>query len=304
MKEIISLLLGLILIASLMIVPVSAAPGETKYGDVKKVSDSDIDMSNADKNEPAWANAVQVALGRNRDDDAEKATGTVSLLWSDTAYYAYFEINDKTITSDPDKAATIQPWVTDSVEIFIEPGNAGEFCEQFRVDVDGIPSYYPKDGAWTDDLYIGATAISDCQPVPAGHMTWAVKTEGDKYFVKMKVTYFGSAAAGDVGMHFQINDIDEVGGGNTCTWPTNNEADSWQADAYGWVTLVNEPAYVAPVVVEETPAAENPVVDDVPAVVTPSPAPSPATGDNGIVVLIAMVILAGAVVYGKKVFVK
>ena len=314
MKKIISLTVAVILVLSLAIIPVSAAAGEIKYGDVKKVNDSDIDMSNAEKSEPAWENAVKVDIARNRDDDADKATGTVYLLWSDTAYYAYFDITDKTPISDPDKAATIQPWVTDSVEIFIDAGNTGDFCEQFRIDRDNIPSYYPKDGAWTDDLYIGATAISDCEPVPPEHMSWAVKLDGDKYYVKLKVTYFGTVTPGDAGMHFQINDIEEEGGANSCTWPTNNEADSWQADAYGWVTLVDEPAYVAPVAVDEPAVADT--VDDtamgggdenvhVEPAAAPAPVAVPVTGDNGIIVFAVIIILAGMMaVYNRKILVK
>jgi len=115
-------------------------------------------------------------------------------------------------------------------------------------------------------------------------------------------------------LHLQINDRDE-GGTQSVTWPANNEASSWDAFAYGYVTLIDEPAVAA------TPApAEEPQVDETaagggdvnvhaeavpaPAVVAaPAPAPvsAPVTGDAGIIVFVVMMITAAGIVISKKI---
>ena len=297
MKKTIALFLAIFLIAGLAAIPVSAAPDGPKYGDVKKVNDSDINMSNADK-DAAFNTATAIALTTTSTGDDTVATGTVYLVWSDTSYYAYFEINDKTPVSDPDKPAAQQPWVTDSVEYFIDEVNGGEFCEQFRVDRDGVPSYYPQGGAWPNDMMIGVTDISGLDPVPANYMSWSVKTDGDKYYVKMKISKLGNMKAKDVGVNFQINDITEVGGACTNTWPANYTGSSWNSDVFGYVTLVNDPAVVA----AAAPAATEPVQEAAPAavvdtpavVVAPAPAAAAKTGDCGMI--LALLALAASAV--------
>ena len=298
MKKIISLALAILMMAALLVIPVSAAAGQNKFGDVKKVDDSDIDMNTADMSEPAWENALKVPLERNRDANAAAAKGDVYLLWSDTGYYAYFDITDTTPVSDPSRAANLEPWVTDSVELFIDETNEGAHCEQFRVDRDGSPSYYPKAGEWTAGMLIGATAVSTSDPVPASYMSWKVKAEGDKYYVKLKVTFFESVTAKDVGIHFQINDVEVEGGGNTCTWPAANEADSWASEAYGFITLVNEPAYIP--VVEVAPAA---AADDSAAVSAPvavAVVSAPQTSDMSIIMAIGTMLTSGAALLISK----
>ena len=271
-------------------------------------------MSDPMNTEPAWANALAIPLTRNSADDATAATGTVYLLWSDKAYYAFFDIKDTTIMGDQGTAATQTPWTEDSVEFFIDPDNAGAHCEQFRVDTQGVPSYYPKDGAWPDDMKIGVTDISGLGAVPANYMSWAEKTDkaNNKYYVKMKITFFPTVTAKDVGVHFQINDIST--GAETNTWPAGNEATSWTADLYGYVTLVNDPAVppataapadttAAPAAPATTDAAAPAPAAAIPA--SPAASPAPATGDNTIAVFAVMMIAAiGAVVLRKKLFVK
>ena len=297
MKKIISLALAILMMAVLLI-PVSAAAGSNKFGDVKKVDDSDIDMSTADMSEPAWQNALKVPLERNRDANAAAAKGNVYLLWSDTGYYAFFDITDTTPVSDPSRAANLEPWVTDSVEFFIDETNEGVHCEQFRVDRDGSPSYYPKAGEWTAGMLIGVTAVSTSDPVPASYMSWKVKAEGDKYYVKLKVTFFDSVTAKDVGVHFQINDVEEMGGGNTCTWPAANEADSWAADVYGYVTLINEPAYIP--VIEEVATETAPAAEENKAPVAAAVVSAPQTSDMTIIMAIGTMLTSGAALLISK----
>ena len=294
MKKILVVLLAFAVLAA-MAVPAFAAPGMTKYGDVKKVSDGDIDMSHAEMTEPAWANAAKVNI--NHLDDGE-AFGDVYLLWSDNALYAFFDITDITPdATDNGRAAENAPWEEDSVEWFIDITNGGDHCEQFRVDRFGVPSYYPHQGAWMDDFYIGVTQISDCEPVPPGHMSWAVKVDGNKYYIKMKVTFFGTISAGDVGMNFQINNY-----GGTPVWPTGYEGSSWTPDVYGFVSLINELAYIPPPPVEENApeaAGGGEEAPEPPPVQRPT---APTTGDAGVIALIALMAVAalGVAAFRKK----
>ncbi|MCL2772973.1 MAG: CBM9 family sugar-binding protein [Oscillospiraceae bacterium] len=312
MKKFVSLLLVVLMIASVSVVaiiPVSAAADQNKYGDVKKVSDSDINMSDAMNTEPAWANALAIPLTRNSADDATAAHGTVYLLWSDTAYYAFYDITDTTIMGSIGKAEAQSPWIEDSCEFFIDADNAGTFCDQFRVDTQGVPSYYPDAGAWPDDMKIGVTDISGLDPVPANYMSWAVKVDkpNNKYYIKMKITFYSSVTAKDVGVNFQLNDVTDADGTMSNTWAAGNEATSWDVNLYGYVTLVNDPAYVAPVTDVAAPADTNApaAVADTAAPVAATPISAPITGDNSLAIFAVMVIAAaGVVIFRKKMSVK
>ena len=306
MKKTIALILAVMMIAALAIIPVSAAPGNENFGNVKKVSDSDIDMSNGER-DAAWDYALAIKV----DDDTGGGTidGTTWVLWSDTAFYFYTEVNDPTPVSvdlsDWEDGEYFDAWISDSVEIFISvegdsgnldvtpTGNFDDACWQFRVDRDGIPSSYQRNGGWTDDFMCGSSVNKD-------RFSWAVKQDGNKYYVKMKITMLGAPHAGELGLQVQINDLEEEGGGAPQV-RANGASGSWDADQYGYVVLVDEMAYVAPVEVE--PAVVDEIPDDSPIVAISAPAPAPAaqTGDTGMIILVlSMIALAAGVVVFKK----
>ena len=308
MKKIIALILAVIMISALFVVPVSAAAGNQNFGNVKKVSDSDINMKSGDKDEAFnYALAIPVKTG-----DPDYATGTAYVLWSDTAIYIFTEVNDATpfLLGQPDDGEYFNAWETDSVEVFIEVdgdqgdldartmGNAGDACWQFRIDREGMPSSYQRSGAWTDDFLVGSAANK-------GRFEWAAKQDGNKYYTKHKITML-TLKAGEVGLQLQINDLlDEGEEGPQIR--LGDIGGSWNADEYGFVVLVNENAIPAPAVIDvpaDVPAVVPAVVEDAPAVVAPAPKPAaPKTGDTGIIIL-AAVMLAGAVVFRKKIAVK
>ena len=313
MKKIIALILAVLLIATLTFIPVSAAPGETKYGNVKKISDSDINMKNADR-ESVWDFALPVLVNRNNQDDPDGATTTAYMLWSDTSIYVYAEILDNHIY-DQGTEPVQNAWETDSFEVFIDVTNGGDHCHQFRIDRVGHPSSYPKDGDWGTEFIVGAE-------INTGVFEWASKTtSGAKYVTKFKIpaSTLGASGfkAGDVGLHLQINDRDE-GGTQTVTWPANNEASSWDAFAYGFITLIDEPAVpppppveeAAPAVVEDTAqgggeaadAEIAPVIEAAAPAPAPAPVSSPTTGNAGMIALALVMMIAalGVVVIRKK----
>ena len=307
MKKTISLILAVLMIAVLFIVPVSAAPGNENFGSAKKISDSDINMGSGEK-DAVWDYALAIPVADQTGGG--EINGTTLVLWSDTAFYFYTEVNDPTPVSVDLSGWTdgdyFDAWVSDSVEVFIvvegeqgdidakNVGNYDDHCWQFRVDRDGIPSTYQRAGAWTDDFLCGASVNKD-------RLQWAVKTDGNKYYVKMKILML-TPKAGEVGLQVQINDLQEEGG-SAPQVRANGASGSWDVDQFGYIVLVNEPAYVAPAVVDE-PAADVPA----PAVDTPAPAPvspapsSPTTGDAGMIILAGVMIIAaaGVVVFRKQ----
>ena len=305
MKKRIASILAVIMIASLAFMPVIAAPGNENYGSVKKISDSDINMSNGER-DAAWDHALAIKVA-DGDAGGGEINGTTWVLWSDTAYYFYTEVNDPTPVSVDMSGWTdgeyFDAWISDSVEIFISvegeqgnlevtpAGNYDDHCWQFRVDRDGTPSTYQRSGAWTDDFLCGASLNKD-------RLQWAVKQDGNKYYVKMKITYLGAPKAGELGMQVQINDLQEEGGAAPQV-RANGASGSWDTDQFGYVVLIDEPAYVAPV--ETAPAEEAPA----PSAEEPAPAPAPAptapkTGDTGAAVLAAIMTMAAAGVAAAK----
>ena len=249
MKKITAILLTIMMIAALVAIPVSvsAAPGNDNFGNVKKISDSDINMANGDR-DAAWdfALAIPVNVG------SATATGTTWVLWSDTAYYFYTEVNDPTPInvdlSDWTDGDYFDAWITDSVEIFISVdgvqgdidaktvGNYDDACWQYRIDRSGLPSSYQRAGAWTDDFMCGVS-------VNKGRFEWAAKQDGNKYYTKHKITMLSAPKAGEMGMSVQINDLEEEGGGVLQNHA--NDTDSWTTDMFGYVVLVDEPAIIA-----------------------------------------------------------
>lgn len=303
MKKTIALLMAVLLVAALFAVPVSAGPGNQNYGNVKKVGDSDINMSNGDR-DAAWDNALAIPVTFSTEDGT--ATGTTWVLWSDTAYYFYTEVNDSTPVKvgKPDDGEYFDAWVTDSVEIFVEVegeagnltptpgGNFGDAAWQFRIDREGMPSSYQRNGAWTDDFLIGTAKNKD-------RFEWAVKEDGNKYYTKHKITFLGAPKAGELGLSVQINDLLEEGG----TAPqirANEIGGSWNADEFGYVVLVDEPAVVA-VVAEPEPevaaAGGGEAADAEVAPVITAAAPSVKTGDTGMILAVLALILAGVCVF-------
>jgi len=312
MRKALAIILTLALLATLAAIPVFAAPGNQNFGNAKKISDSDVDMSNGER-DAIWDYALAIAVD-NTDTGGGEITGTAWLLWSDTAYYIYVEVNDPTPVSvdmsDWTDGEYFDAWVSDSVEVFIEVagdrgdatpqpgGNYGEACWQFRIDRDGIPSSYQRDGAWTDDFMCGPSVNKD-------RYEWAAKQDGNKYYTKFKITYLGAPKPGELGIQIQINDLQEEFGGAPQT-RSSDSAGSWDADQFGYAVLIDEPAYVAPppAVEEEAPAAVGggDSAPEPPPIPVPGPAAAPQTGDAGMIALVALLAIAAAcvVVFRKK----
>jgi hypothetical protein len=307
MRKTVSSLLAVFLIAAMImtIIPVSAAPGNQNFGEVKKISDSDINMRNGER-DAAWDHALAIPV--NVEGEPGSATGTAWALWSDTAFYFYVEVNDSTpvVLNNIDDGTFFNAWEPDSVEIFISvdgirgdieartPGNFDDACWQFRIDREGMPSTWQRDGAWTDDFLVGSDFNRD-------RFEWAVKTDGNKYYTKFKITWLGAPKPGELGISLQINDrLDEFDATSPQT-RANDISGSWDVDQFGYIVLIDEPAI--PAAAEPEPDEEAPVADDgdlgagggTPEVAAPVPAPP--TSD--MTVFLVVIAIAAAAVFAR-----
>jgi len=313
MKRTLAILLTLAFLATMIAVPVTASPANNNYGNVLKVNEGDINMGNAEKDAAFAAVSPIAILDRHDGDPGEIATGTAWMVWSDAAYYVYAEVSDPTVF---DNEITANAWETDSFEIFfsfveeyvaVNDVNASR-SYQYRIDRNNFPSSFPHDGDWGDEFLVGSGdnvvhGVGD----NADKFQWSSRQYSGGYAVKFRVSMLGAPKAGEIGMHFQVNDRDEFGGGvaGQPIWPAGNEASSWAVADYGYVTLVDELA-IPPAAADPEPAADDGKADDEapPAVVdTPAPRPSPRTSDAGVTALIALMAIAaaGIVVLRKRI---
>jgi len=297
MKRTLAILLTFVFLAATLIIPAVAAPGEPEYAKILKANEGDVNMGNAEK-DAVFNTATPIIIDRHNGIDGEIATGIAWMVWTDTAYYVYAEVTDPTVYDNEQKDSA---WETDSFEIFIDmdgsseagslaPGaNDGVRAMQFRVDRNGIPSSYPSDGDWGSQFIVGADVNADM-------FQWAARQYSGGYAVKFRVASLGAPKAGELGLQFQINDRDEFGGGIEGQ-PTRQgygtESDSWDVFAYGFVTLIDEPAIPA---ADPEPAGDDGKEADEPApAAEPAARPaSPRTGDAGMIAIIALMAIAAA----------
>ena len=297
MKKVLSVILCVLLLASIMSMAVSA---NASYGEVKKVSEGDITLDGY-ANEPAWANALQIPINRlspsSPNQDRAMIDGFAKFLWTEKGVYVYFEINDTTPTSVPaeDKEADgAWNWNIDCFELFFNPRNTGDVLDVLHFTVDSTgwgKAYVHADGV----NYYGA----DKDP----YFTFVQRTEGSKYIGEYLVHIPGiSYKAGDqIGILLQIDDMTEsdmTNGGDRVVVlaPNSNGADSWDCDKHDYIVLSGDLAYVPPVedVVEDAPVAQ----DNTPA--AESKPSSPKTSGSVTIIFAVLAMAASAVTVSKK----
>ena len=311
----------LLMFAIIAVIPAAAAPGEVEYARILRVDDGQIDMSHGNKDE-AFNTATPITVDRNRDGDPDGATALVYMVWSEAALYVFAEITDNHVYDQMGIVANA--WETDSFEVFVdmgdsEPesiaplGNLGLRAMQYRIDRFGYPSSFPSDGDWGSQFLVGyGDNVAHGAGDNADIFEWAISgggTASSNYSVKFRLFRHAPISPGEVGIHFQINDRNEFGE-QTVIWPDyGNTADSWEVEAYGFVTLVDEPA-IAPAAAEpepEAPAADEPA-EEAPAVADAAPAaeaeaaqPAPPTADPvTLAALGSLIAVAGAVIAKKR----
>jgi len=117
--------------------------------------------------DPLWADANAVTTAKSVEGDGG-AIATVRTLWRDQTLYVLAEVADPTI----DVSAS-DPWVQDSVEIFVDAGNAknGAYRDvdtQIRISADNATSFGTGDDAAQATRLRSATSR-----VPGGYVVEA-----------------------------------------------------------------------------------------------------------------------------------
>ncbi|MFI2103228.1 endo-1,4-beta-xylanase [Isoptericola sp. NPDC019693] len=137
----------------------------------------------------AWADASVVTTDRQIEGDGG-ATATVRTLWSGDTLYVLAEVADPTVD-----VSGSDPWVQDSVEIFVDAGNAknGAYRDvdtQIRISAENVTSFGTGDEA-----------------AQAARLTSATAAVDGGYVVEAAVDLLGTGGAGTFhGLDFQVND--------------------------------------------------------------------------------------------------
>jgi endo-1,4-beta-xylanase len=136
-----------------------------------------------------WSDA-NVVRTEKRVEGTSNAQADVSTLWSGDTLYVLFEVTDPVID-----LTSGDPWQQDSVEIFIDAGNAknGPYRAQdaqMRINVDNVRSFGTGDAT-----------------EQAARLTSATSRTADGYIVEAAITMLGLNAPGAFhGLDFQVND--------------------------------------------------------------------------------------------------
>ncbi|THV40216.1 endo-1,4-beta-xylanase [Glycomyces buryatensis] len=171
----------------------------------------------------AWDEASTVATEVNVEGGEDGAKAEVSLLWDETALYALFEVTDPQLDE-----SSANPWEQDSVELFLNPGNAkeggyGVADGQYRV-------------SFTNVVSLGGNGPD------AGEITSAAATTSTGYRVEIAIALAGEHAevGAEHGLELQVNDGTDGVRTAVHSWydPTGQ---SWSTNAnWGIAELVEE----------------------------------------------------------------
>ena len=302
MKKTLAILTAALLLLSLMAIPAAAHKANASYGDVPKTSDS---IAIDGEKDAVYDKGLKLDIFRTQvyDEEDTDTRGAAWILWSDGFLYIYSEIKDKTIVPVGDYLdQSGQPWMCDSLEVFIDWANdeeGGDF-DQFRIDAYGYRSFQTN-------ITDGENSYGQEESAADGVFEGKAKFIDGGYAVEFKIPIQkGRGAGADIGFLFQINDMtDPDTRAMVFSGSSTGEAKSWvpaEADfivlSAGEVTGVVEEEAAPP---PEEEAAPAPVEEAAPvAAVEPQtevPAAAPQTGDNPAMyfVIAAMaVLLAGS----------
>ena len=173
------------------------------------------------------------------EEQSVGATGLATLVCTDGCLYVFFEVTDEGFIYEPNPDfQNSSPWKTESCEVFINEKNSSSETDvvQYRIDCAGWPCIYTKTGtANYGSSKVGSAFGYAASLTPTGYKAEfriPLKTAGKDVL---------SGTSSEIGIHFQINDVkDEEGNLNWATEysaKTGSGADSWQVDAYPYVTL-------------------------------------------------------------------
>ena len=255
--------------AMISVIPASANKSGGYLGDVPA---TDVEIKIDGEKDSIYEQGLKVDIKYEKDKEV-RATGVVTLLFSNGTVYAFAEVKDDEVQTPLQSNRENAPWRTDSFEVFINLPNNNNIYDimQYRIDCDGWPSVYDKNGLQA----YGPTAASK-------YFKYAAKRVSGGYVAEFAVP--ADAAGQDIGVNFQINDT--FGPESELTWAVvyseamEGGTDSWSVNIYPYLSLgktsVSLPTEVpaTDVPATEVPATEVPATDvpatDVPATDVPA----------------------------------
>ncbi len=139
--------------------------------------------------DPVWDDA-NVVRTTKRVEGSSNAQADVRTLWSGNKLYVLMQVDDPVID-----LTSGDPWQQDSVEIFIDRGNAKngpyrDLDSQIRINAANVTSFGTGDAALQQSRLVSATALAD-----------------GGYIVEAAIDMVGTAGLGTFhGVDFQVND--------------------------------------------------------------------------------------------------
>lgn len=297
MKKTISIATAIFLLFAILAMPVLAHKNNASYGDVPKSADAiTID---GDK-DAVYEKGLYFRMAERQErfgDPPTATTGDAWVLWQDGFIFIFAEVKDAYLMAQDAYAnQSGEPWMTDSIECFLDWNNnsEGNESDQFRIDATGWRSFEFR-------ATTGESSYGEEENIADGKFEGKSKTVSGGYNVEFKIPIQeGKSAGADIGFLLQINDMQDDDATRCMVFSASStdEALSWVPAEYDYMVLsANEVTAVeAP-----PPAEEEPIIDENAVgggeenvhVETPAPAPAPVappTGDSGI--LFALLVLA------------
>lgn len=280
MKKILAILISAIVLC----VPVMAHVDGGYLGDIPTTTE---DITVDAVMDEIYNYGLKVDITSALDTNPVNSSAVAYLLYKDGNLYVYAEVTDDDVVIPNADDQANQPWVCDSLEVFINANNSAESTDivQYRIDNEGWPCAYDQNGL----AAYGADAAAE-------YFTFAeVDTDAGynvEYCIPVAVTTFG--------ISFQINNV--YSDGTAQDWAqvysaaTGAGPGSWNAENYPYVSI-NGTASL-PAAETEAPATETAAAEDTAAEDTTTTAPQ--TADIvAVAALVSVIALAGVIVSKK-----
>jgi hypothetical protein len=300
MKKTVSILIVAVMIFSILSVPVFANSANKSFGDVPKSSDT-ITVDGV--KDAIYDQGLQIPLDiDNQYSEGPTTTrGNAWLLWQDGFLYVFVSVTDSYIMAQDADTESNSPWMTDSVETFLDPDNnttddSDTNSAQYRIDAYGYRSF--------ENRYDGTNSYGGDATTANGVFDGAAKITAAGYDVEFKIPI--TKTAGDsMGLLLQINDMQSDDTTRCMVFSHQSVVTdgnmSWHPAGYDYIVLsANAVTAVAP----ETTAAPD---TDAPISVISAPPPAaavttnaPPTGDTGIIIAVIALIGSFSVLVWKS----
>ncbi len=273
----------MVLCILLLTTGIFASESGISYGDVPSTTaDIAIDAAKDD----IYAKGLYMKLDRLLDPAGNDygTRGDAWLLLKDNSLCIFVDVQSTDlIPPDPDLQAS-SPWNTESVEVFINPGNTDDNAAtiQYRIDTANWPCVYTQAGQ------------ADYGPDMVGsQFGYASAITGTGYAVEFKIPLTDYAQGAKIGFQFQINDPNDEGQVHTMS-QSSLTASSWTAELYDYITI----GAALPV---ETAAPETEAAAEAPAeAAAEAPAAAAQTGDVALYAVLLGISSVVAALRAKK----